>query len=78
MLKTPFAVAVGTPNRILKLIEAGALDLSRCRFIMIDSYKDAKNFSVLDWPDTRDDVAKLFTDVFRPRVVEGSTKFAVV
>ena len=35
-------VAVGTPGRVRTLIEDGALDLSLCRYMILDCQRDAK------------------------------------
>jgi superfamily II DNA/RNA helicase len=39
MLKEKFAIAVGTPNRLSKLIEVGALSLSHLSVLIVDYSK---------------------------------------
>lgn len=58
-LQKHFPVAVGTPNRLLKLIELGALSLSRCRLLVIDTAKDPKAFTVMTLPATNTDAYTL-------------------
>jgi protein CMS1 len=59
-------VAVGTPNRLSKLIELGALSLSKTRVLLIDMATDEKNFNILTMPIVKDD---FFT--FMKTSVEG-------
>jgi hypothetical protein len=56
--KQQFTVAVGTPNRLLKLAEYGALKLHQLRAVIIDMHKDEKNFSVLSMPDVNNDLVE--------------------
>lgn len=51
-----FPIAVGTPNRINKLIELGALKLSKLQFVLIDIAQDTKSFTTLSLTDTRNDI----------------------
>ncbi len=46
---TVMHVAVGTPNRLIKLIEAGALKLGRLRYVVVDVAMDAKKRCVHMW-----------------------------
>ena len=39
---TKAAIAVGTPNRLLKLAERGSLKLGRLRYIILDVQLDSK------------------------------------
>ncbi|OCB84104.1 hypothetical protein A7U60_g8776 [Sanghuangporus baumii] len=49
--------AVGTPGRIGKLLCEGALSTSALTHIILDvTYKDAKKRSMLDIPETRDEI----------------------
>lgn len=64
--KTPTPVAVGTPGRIEALLSAqdeentAPLDGRQVRYVVLDaSWKDAKQFSLLDSPDTKRDVFSL-------------------
>lgn len=58
--RTKVGVAVGTPGRIGKLLcETDALTVSALSHIMLDvTYQDAKKRSLLDIPETRDEVFK--------------------
>jgi len=55
--RTRIGAAVGTPGRLGKLLELDSMTVSALTHIMIDlSYRDAKRRSVLDIPETRDEV----------------------
>jgi len=48
--------AVGTPARVLALLDAGALSLDRLRLLILDTRRDAKQRTVLDLPETKGEV----------------------
>jgi len=55
--RTRIGAAVGTPGRLGKLLELDSMMVSALTHIIIDvSYRDAKRRSVLDIPETRDEV----------------------
>lgn len=77
------ALAVGTPNRVLKLLETrltGAngpvapLDLSDLALIIFDLALDAKGFHVLSLKDTRQDVSRLYLDHVHPMLTAADAK----
>jgi len=52
--KTAFNVAVGTSERLAKLLDADALSLSSTSHLLLDvTYRDAKKQTLLDLPDAR-------------------------
>ena len=55
LLSQEYPIAIGTPNRLNKLIELGALSLSKSRIVLIDTYTDKKDFSVMTLPLVCDD-----------------------
>lgn len=52
---THFPVAVGTPNRLHKLVELGALSLSQTVLLIVDLCEDVKGFNVMSLCDTKND-----------------------
>jgi len=55
--RTKVGAAVGTSGRLGKLLEIDALSVSALTHIILDlSYRDIKKRSVLDIPETRDEV----------------------
>jgi superfamily II DNA/RNA helicase len=53
--KSHFAIGVGTPNRLSKLISLGALRLNEVKIIIVDVEADEKNFTILTMPNVKDD-----------------------
>jgi protein CMS1 len=52
---THFPLAVGTPNRLHKLVEMGALSLSQTVLVIVDLCEDVKGFNVMNLCDTKGD-----------------------
>lgn len=69
-------IAVGTPNRVLDLIDNGALKLDRCVLFIIDMERDNKSVSILDSYETRDELFSLYKSTILPRLSDGSAKLA--
>jgi len=68
ILKNHHPVAVGTPNRLHKLIEIGALSISQTKLILIDMEKDAKNFTILSMKDVKQDFLDLMNSDVTPEL----------
>ncbi|RXK35007.1 hypothetical protein M231_07737 [Tremella mesenterica] len=59
--KTKVSVAVGTPARVGKLIESGALRLSEGSVILLDlGHEDSKKRTLITLPEVRDELWKTF------------------
>ncbi|KAJ3005889.1 hypothetical protein HKX48_000416 [Thoreauomyces humboldtii] len=64
LAKESFPLAVGTPNRVLKLIQDGALKLDALEFVVADAtYKDKKQRSLFDIQDVTPDLLKLLKTI---------------
>ncbi|GAA6060132.1 hypothetical protein JCM10212_001429 [Sporobolomyces blumeae] len=75
--KTHVGIAVGTPNRIEKLLnETDSLKLTHLSHLILDtSHLDAKNRSLFDLPDARGDLFKLLgCSKVMERLREGKMK----
>lgn len=59
---TVVRLAVGTPNRIAKLVEVGALKLDDLTLVLVDCSKDVKQRSIFDVPEVRADLFHLVED----------------
>jgi len=59
LAKTHYPIAVGTPNRVEKLLELGALCLRNTQLVLVDMAEDAKEFTVLSLPGVQEDFYKL-------------------
>lgn len=57
--KDVYPIAIGTPHRLHKLLELGALSLSKTRLVIMDSQLDQKQFSLFTLPGVKDDFALL-------------------
>lgn len=58
-------LGVGTPNRILKLIETEGLKLDHLKYLIVDwSWTDVKKRSIYTMPDVKNDFMKLFQTYF--------------
>jgi hypothetical protein len=64
-LRQPFPIVVGTPNRLSKLIELGALSLESMDVLLIDADLDAKNYSVMTLPGVCEDFYALLSGPVR-------------
>ncbi|KZT28564.1 hypothetical protein NEOLEDRAFT_1228379 [Neolentinus lepideus HHB14362 ss-1] len=68
--RTKIGAAAGTPGRLGKLLETDALSVASLTHIILDvSYLDAKKRSLLDIPETRDEVFRLFLG--SPKVLQA-------
>lgn len=57
--KEYFPIALGTPNRVSKLIELGALSLRRTAMVLVDVTPDSKSFTILSLNEVKNDFYKL-------------------
>ncbi|KAJ2778670.1 Protein cms1 [Coemansia javaensis] len=68
-------VAVGTPNRIRRLLADGDLALRRLRLVAIDCWQDTKMRVVLDMDDTRADLFAMWRDILLPALKQPDCSF---
>jgi protein CMS1 len=75
MLKsTSFPIAVGTPNRLLKLCqEKNGLTLKHTDVVIVDGYENDKAFTVCTLKDTAPDLAQLLRDEVQPQLQKTSS-----
>lgn len=79
-----YSIAVGTPNRLLKLIEENedeqaALTLDQTELVVIDCFEDAKRFTVCTLNDTAPDLMMFIKEAVIPQFEQRNTlKFALV
>jgi hypothetical protein len=72
-----YAIAVGTPNRLLKLCETVQQDSNTCalhfrqtELVVIDSWEDSKRFTVCTLNDTAPDLMRLLDTAIIPQIQE--------
>ena len=73
---THFPLAVGTPNRLHKLVDMGALSLSQTALIIVDLCEDVKGFNVMSLSDTKCDFFDFLATYCCPE--KGHLKIACV
>ncbi|KAJ3085540.1 hypothetical protein HK102_014067 [Quaeritorhiza haematococci] len=71
--KNVVRVGLGTPNRLIKLIEECEL-LSSCELLIIDMHKDLKQRTIFTVPECRQDLLNLLGDHVFERVKTGGMK----
>jgi protein CMS1 len=74
--KEYFPIALGTPNRIAKLIEVGALSLRRTALVLLDVTPDSKQFTLLTLNEVKADTYRLLYNHVLPE--KGHLKLAMV
>ncbi|KNC83663.1 hypothetical protein SARC_04096 [Sphaeroforma arctica JP610] len=68
-------IAVGTPNRISKLIEEGVLNLSNLTYVIVDSRKDIKNQNIFNVKQIKSDfLGELCPNHIFPLMKKNQTK----
>ena len=60
--KAYYPIAIGTPNRVNKLIEMGALSLRKTKIFLADVTPDVKNATLLTSKDVKEDFFKLLVN----------------
>lgn len=64
--KEYYPIALGTPNRVNKLIELGALSLKRTAMVLVDVTPDSKQFNILTLNEVKTDFYRLLYDTVLP------------
>lgn len=59
--RSHFSVVVGTPNRLSKLLELGALSLQTVKIVLVDMAVDTKEFSILTMGGVKEDFYALMS-----------------
>ncbi|EIE21356.1 hypothetical protein COCSUDRAFT_56575 [Coccomyxa subellipsoidea C-169] len=71
-------VASGTPNRLCKLADLGALKTDHLQLLVVDVHLDAKQRTILDIPETRGDFWDFFAKHVAPGTAAGRTKVVLI
>ncbi len=75
--KRAWPLAVGTPNRLLRLADEGALTLGDCRAVLVDVGRDAKSFHALDMPQVAADTARFLQRHVLEQARAGRTRLGL-
>lgn len=76
-LKRRVNIAAGTPNRIKKLVDIGALGLGQLSLVVLDMHRDAKGLSVLTVPDVKKDFWELYKSHLHERLLSHQVRFCL-
>jgi len=68
-LKADVRVVVGTPARLTRLASSGALSLARCELLIVDCFRDTKEWSVLTNAEVRDEIMVFWSQIAAPHVL---------
>eukprot|EP00249_Psilotum_nudum_P007349 c20494_g1_i3 orf=460-1212(-) len=63
-------IAAGTPNRVKKLLDLGALGLGRLSVLFVDMNKDAKGLTLLTVPQVKMEFWELYREHFHQLVLD--------
>jgi hypothetical protein len=66
MESASFGFAVGTPHRILTLVQQGAMSFDHTQCIVLDTFLNTKNFAVYTLPDTVTHTQQLLKECIQP------------
>nr|CCA17667.1 ubiquitinspecific protease putative [Albugo laibachii Nc14] len=67
-------IAIGTPARVKKLLESGALSLQNTAFVVIDMHLNQKICSILDVKETSLDLMELLQYHFMKKISQDDSK----
>ena len=70
--------AVGTPSRIGRLVDEGALSLSKLELIVLDAHPNPKGYDILSLRETQQEVADFLAKHVLPLTASGTVKIAFV
>jgi len=76
--KSVVKIAVGTPNRLIKLAENESLNMNKLDLLVIDyTYKDSKNRNIFEIPEIRKDLLAFIKQYCINRIKEKTQKIAL-
>ncbi|ORX59228.1 hypothetical protein BCR36DRAFT_343073 [Piromyces finnis] len=76
--KSVVKIAVGTPNRLIKLAENDSLNMNKLDLLVIDyNYKDSKNRNIFEIPEIRKDLLIFIKQYCIDRIKDQSQKIAL-
>lgn len=67
-LKTHYPIVIGTPHRLSKLVELGALSLKETRMILIDMKRDLKSYNITTTPNVKEDFFQFLRGAVIPQL----------
>ncbi|OBZ90394.1 Protein CMSS1 [Choanephora cucurbitarum] len=67
-------IGVGTPNRLLALVEQGHLKLDNLELVVIDTERNPKRFNIFDLQEVRTDLFSFLGTYISPLMKNGNTR----
>ncbi|BBN05179.1 protein CMS1 [Marchantia polymorpha subsp. ruderalis] len=77
LLKEQVYIGAGTPSRVRKLADLGALDFGQTTIILLDMHRDAKGLSVLSVPEVKDEFWELYRTHLHQRVLKNQLRLCL-
>lgn len=74
----PICMALGTPNRILKLASDAHISFSALRYLILDMRRNKKNQTLVDIPDIAGDFWNLWTTFLSPQHLHSPIQFKLI
>lgn len=71
-------VGIGTPARLSKLVDCGALDTAKLQYLILDLTLDAKKKTLVDIKETSDELWFFLTKYCQSKVKEKNLKIVIV
>ncbi|KAL2634285.1 hypothetical protein R1flu_005764 [Riccia fluitans] len=77
LLKEQVYIAAGTPNRVRKLADLGALAFEQSSIVLLDMHRDAKGLTLLSVPEVRDEFWELYRTHVHQRVLDKQLRLCL-
>ncbi|KAJ1966498.1 Protein cms1 [Dispira parvispora] len=74
---TVVGAAVGTPNRILKLLDASALSLEHTTLVVMDCFRDLKDRMIVDMPECAKDLFTIYLQYLHTPLENNKLRLAL-
>lgn len=71
-------MGIGTPARLSKLVDCGALDTAKLQYLILDLTLDAKKKTLVDIKETSDELWFFLTKYCQSKVKEKNLKIVIV
>ncbi|KAL3693897.1 hypothetical protein R1sor_007548 [Riccia sorocarpa] len=77
LLKEQVYIAAGTPNRVRKLADLGALAFGQLSLVLLDMHRDAKGLTLLTVPEVRAEFWELYRTHLHQRVLDKQLRLCL-
>jgi len=77
LLESHVNIAAGTPNRVRKLMDIGALGVGRLQLVILDMHCDAKGLTLLSVPQVKTEFWELYRTHLHQRILGKETRICL-